>query len=144
MRIKDTEVVGITAKGSPQNIQIISGTGLLRLENVFKMYDRFRVLRMTLIWRPACPTTTTGVVAIGFVPSVVATVTKNEDILRLKPSLSGTAYTQHSLTITAKDIMKSAWCLSSEIAGAFWITAPDKAGVFTMEYDIILDVPKPF
>lgn len=123
-------------------------SGLKRLDQFSKMYERYRIVSMTIRYQPTTGVQATGGCYLGIAPGpVLAAVKDKSDILRLKPSTSGTAYTPHRLVYRQAMPQKWLYCRDGSRDGmAFTLYTGGEAegGSLVVDYHVIFDGPRPF
>lgn len=123
-------------------------SGLKRLSQFAKMYERYRIISMTITYQPVAGMTASGGCYLGVAPGIkLPEVKAKDDILRLKPSVSGTAFTPHSLNVGAIMPQKWLYCNDSTrdgVAFTLYSAGENAGGSLIVNYHVQFDGPKPF
>lgn len=150
LRVRDTEYLGLLAKGFKTFVFNPGNDSTPRLAAFEKMYTRYRVISMLITYVPSTSTYSTDNVAYGVASGPVnADITDADTIMRLKPANMRPAYITSNIRLTSA-IMAQPWLYCSDntrdgVAFVLYSNATgNNFGHFTLTYDIELTNPRPF
>lgn len=150
--VRDTEYLGVIKKGL-NTFEFNPGPeGLKRLSKQAAMYERYRIISVTVAYKPATSTYNTNVITIGILPGVLNSQVKTaNDILAMKPAMQIPVWKGASLTLGRLiDSQRFMHCNTKDDGGmsfclyTFGTEGADQTGSLVVTYHIEFAYPRPF
>lgn len=149
--MQDTEMFSLEKAATMETYSFNPAAALPRLGQFEKMYERYRIIFMTIKFVPATATTDSGSVTFGICPGKVNTAVKTaNDILKLRPSRCVAVWQGATISLGQTiDSQRFLHCGEIDNDGvAFtlyvWWGGTTVTGHFQVSYKVELAYPKVF
>lgn len=146
--VRDTEYLEIKGKFHAYQMNP-STTDFPRLEQMGKMYKRFRFKYCNVAYRSGSGTATAGSVTVGIMSGPQDGNVTGDRIIKLRPSFFVPAWKNDSLTL-GSDIDIQKWLLCDDasadgVAFTIYVNATaESLGLLQVSYEVQFDQPRPF